>query len=372
MLDPLSGGGTAERTFQLSRFLSQTGASCKIFTLDIGINKDRFAGLQNLSVVALPCLNRRYFIPRISFSAMDELVADADIVHLSGHWTLLNALAYISCRKYNKPYVFCPAGALKPFGRSILLKRIYDFLVGKKIARNAYACVAITEEEARDFEKYGVQADRVVVIPNGICPEDYELPEDYEPKQVEPFNGSPYILFLGRLSEIKGPDLLLEAYAKVADRFPAIHLVFAGPDDGMLQSLAETAQKLSMTGRVHFRGYVGGKDKLKLLHGASLLAIPSRREAMSIVILEAGICRTPVLFSDTCGLDGFAKEGAGTMVNATVDALALGLSDILNNEDAATRSVEKLESLVRKYYLWSMQAERYLALYARILKKAIA
>ena len=87
MLDPYSGGGTAERTFQLSRFLSKAGASCKIATLDIGIEKNRFSGLENLSVVAFPCLNRRYFVPRVSFSAMDRLVADADIVHLSGHWT---------------------------------------------------------------------------------------------------------------------------------------------------------------------------------------------------------------------------------------------------------------------------------------------
>lgn len=364
LLDPYSGGGTAERTFQLNRFLSQTGASCKIVTLNVGINNDRFAGLENLSVVALPCLNRRFFIPRISFSAMDELVADADIVHISGHWTLLNALAYISCRKYHKPYVFCPAGALKPFGRSMLLKRLYGFFVGKKIAMNANACVAITEEEGKNFAKYGVPRDHVVVIPNGICSEDYELPEGEE----ESINYSPYILFLGRLSKIKGPDLLLEAFARVADRFPAIHLVFAGPDDDMLQSLTETTKRFSLTGCVHFKGYIGGKDKVRLLHNASLLAIPSRREAMSIVVLEAGICRIPVLFTDTCGLESFAKDGAGTMVSASVDALAQGLSDILSNGETASRKVERLELLVRKYYLWSMQAERHLALYARILE----
>jgi len=373
LLDPYSGGGTAERTFQLSRFLSKAGASCKIATLDIGIEKNRFSGLENLSVVAFPCLNRRYFVPRVSFSAMDRLVADADIVHLSGHWTLLNALAYISCRKYRKPFVFCPAGALKPFGRSILLKRLYDFLLGKKIAMNASACVAITEEEGSDFSKYGVPSDRVVVIPNGICPEDYELKASHAAvllqEEQESYAGSPYILFLGRLSEIKGPDLLLDAFARVADRFPAMHLVFAGPDDGMLQSLTEKVTKLSLTGRVHFKGYIGGEAKLRLLRKASLLAIPSRREAMSIVILEAGICRTPVLFTDTCGLESFAKDGAGTMVNASVDALAQGLAEILTNDEAVSIKVEKLESIVRQHYLWSMQAERYLALYARILEK---
>jgi glycosyltransferase involved in cell wall biosynthesis len=43
--------------------------------------------------------------------------------------------------------------------------------------------------------------------------------------------GSPYILFLGRLNTIKGPDLLLDAFASIASAFPNHHLVLAGPDD---------------------------------------------------------------------------------------------------------------------------------------------
>lgn len=370
LLDPQTGGGTAERTFQLSRFFSKAGITCTVVALDIGITPERVRALGDVRLVAVPCLNRRYSVPRISPSAMNRLVAEADIAHLAGHWTVLNALAYNSCRKLNKPFVFCPAGALKPFGRSLLLKRLYDAWIGRDIARAANACVAITEAERADFATYGVPPERVVVIPNGIDPGDYDCLdapslETLRDKYSLPIG--PYVLFLGRHSEIKGPDLLLGAFAKVADRFPDIHLVFAGPDGGMLHFLMEMADKLSLVRRVHFIGYVGGQDKATLLRGARLLAIPSRHEAMSIVVLEAGICGTPVLFTDACGLEVFAREGAGTMVEASAEALAEGLSTMLSHEAEVDIAAERLSAVVQERYIWQMQADRYLALCSRLL-----
>ena len=127
LLDPVTGGGTAERTFQLSRAVSTIGADCTILTLDIGITPAHLKALMPVKVVAVPCFNPRYFLPQVSLTRIDDLVTEADIVHLSGHWTILNALIYRACARYRKPYVFCPAGALRPFGRSVMFKRFYDF-----------------------------------------------------------------------------------------------------------------------------------------------------------------------------------------------------------------------------------------------------
>jgi glycosyltransferase involved in cell wall biosynthesis len=375
LLDPETGGGTAERTFQLSRFLAKAGASCTVAALDIGITRARIAALEGVRVIALPCLNHRYFLPRVSLSALDSIVKDADIVHLSGHWTVLNALVYRSCRQQGKPYVFCPAGALRPFGRSIALKRLYDASFGREIARSAAACVAITDEERADFTAYGVSPGRVNVIPNGIDPKQYDCPDmqELEVRFRERFGlgHSPYILFLGRLNEIKGPDLLLQAFSSVANRFPDMHLVFAGPDGGMLQPLKAIAEKCSLAERVHFTGYLGGEDKTVALRAATMLAIPSRREAMSIVVLEAGTCGTPVLFTNACGLDEMARAKAGTMVQVSAQAVADGLSAMLSDEAVLRDSADRLATLVWKDYLWEIQAHRYMALYKRTLAGAV-
>lgn len=372
LLDPETGGGTAERTFQVSRFLQKAGTQTSVLALDIGLNAARRDELAGVKVVALPCLNRRYFVPWASPGLIRALVADADVVHLSGHWTLLNALVYKSCRRQGKPFVFCPAGALTTFGRSLKIKRAYDAWVGRELAQSAAACVAITDQERADFAAYGVPAGRVTVIPNGIDAGQYNRDADAERRMRERLRigAAPYVLFLGRLNAIKGPDLLLQAFSMVADRFPEFHLVFAGPDGGLLASLMESAGQARLKERIHFPGYLAGSDKMAALRAATLLAIPSRREAMSIVVLEAGISGTPTLFTDACGLEGFAAQGAGTMVEVSAPALAAGLADLLADESARHAAATRLEALVREKYLWDMQAERYLALYEQILGKA--
>jgi glycosyltransferase involved in cell wall biosynthesis len=371
LLDAESGGGTAERTFQLSRFLAKSGVDCTVLALDIGVTPCRIEALEGARVVALPCLNRRYFVPRVSFSALDRLVAGADIVHLSGHWTLLNALVYRASRKQGKPYAFCPAGALKSFGRSLALKRRYDTWVGRDLARSAAACIAITEEELADFEAYSVASDRVTIIPNGIDPAQYRrtAKEEAQIRFAARFGlGTfPYILFLGRLNEIKGPDLLLTAFSRIAARFPAMHLVFAGPDGGMLESLRSTAKAANLADKVHFTGYVSGEDKSIVLNAADLMAIPSRHEAMSIVVLEAGACGAPVMFTDTCGLNNIAAIGAGTMVQASAGALAEGLVAMLSDAAAMRAAGMRLAALVEREYQWKTQAERYISLYESLL-----
>jgi glycosyltransferase involved in cell wall biosynthesis len=139
-----------------------------------------------------------------------------------------------------KPFAFCPAGALNPFGRSLKLKYAYDALSGRELVRSAAVCVAITEQERIDFAAYGVPPERIALIPNGIDPAQYARADEPQAERNirERLNigAEPYIFFLGRLNTIKGPDLLLEAFSQVLKRFPELHLVFAGPDGGLQQA----------------------------------------------------------------------------------------------------------------------------------------
>lgn len=370
LLDSVTGGGTAERTFQLARYMARDGHDCSILTLDIGVNAERRADLPGVKVHALPCLNKRYFVPRASSAQIRRMVASADVVHLSGHWTLLNAMTYQACKQTRTPYLFCPAGALGLFGRSLLLKRTYEAWVGRAILRDATFCVAITEDEAGLFRDRGVDPQRVAVIPNGIDPQLYDAPDRAcslnSLRQRLNLGRAPYILFLGRLSEIKGPDILLEAFAMVASRWPDHQLIFAGPDDGLQADLQARTQALGLAERVHFAGFLGGSAKAAALHGAAMLAIPSRREAMSIVVLEAGMCGCPVLFTNACGLETLARDGAGIEVDVTAHAIAEGIAQVLGDLPAAANRAEVLKSQVQTRFLWSVQAQRYATLCAQI------
>lgn len=374
LLDAHSGGGTAERTFQLARSFVQAGIDTTVLTLDIGIDAARRDSIAGANLALFPCINKRFFIPWISIAEVDQLVSRADVVHLSGHWTILNALIFRSCKRLRKPFVFCPAGALHSFGRSRVLKRIYDVIVGKDIVATAAACIAITEQERDDFLCHGVGRDRITIIPNGVDAAQYHSPDSQQIvegfRQQVGIGTAPFILFLGRQNEIKGPDMLLHAFSMVAQRFPDIHLVFAGPDGGLQTSLKSFAKKKGLEARVHFPGYVDGITKIGALRAARLLVIPSRREAMSIVILEAGVCGTPVLFTNMCGLEGIASAGAGTMVAASVDELARGLTLTIDDPAALDDTAKKLELLVQRNFSWGLQAERYRHIFESLLQGA--
>lgn len=371
LIDLESGGGTAERTVQLSRSLVAEGAEVEILTLDIGVTASRRATLAGIRITSVPCVNRRYFVPRFPWPEVEATVAQADVVQLTGHWTILNILVRNACHRLRKPYVFCPAGALGVVGRSQWLKRLYGATVGKSIARDAISCVAITGDEQADFRSYGVPAEKIEVISNGIDPSEYEksVEQSNEIAVLERFGvgTSPFVLFLGRLNWIKGPDLLLEAFCRVAAAFPDLHLVMAGPDGGMLTQLQEVVAARGVRDRIHFPGYLYGDEKRIALRQSALLAIPSRREAMSIVVLEAGILGTPVLFTDTCGLADFASADAGTMVPASADGVERGLRTILADPEWSSAGAMRLKQRVQSEYLWSHQARRYIALYQRLL-----
>ncbi len=367
-LDLKSGGGTAERTFQMSRFLALQGALCKVMTIDSGhLDARRIEDIKPANVFVLPCLLRRFKVPRWNWKLILEAVKDADIVHLMGHWSVLNALTYFAIRRLGKPYVVCPAGALPLFGRSKLLKLFYNFIVGTSIIRNASGWIAVTESEFPQFEGYGVPASRVTVIPNGVSEEDFPVGDVAEFRHRYGLPDVPIILFMGRLNPIKGPDLLLLAFIKAKHEFPTHHLVFVGSDGGMLTGLRETVEQEGMSEIVHFLGYVGGADKSSAYRMASLLVIPSRQEAMSIVALEAGICGVPVLLTDQCGLSEIRSIDSRLEVSASVDGISNGLNSLLSGPENLEKLAAEWYSFVARNYAWESLAKQYFRLYENIL-----
>ena len=368
-IDPVTGGGEAERSFQMSKFLAQSGAECRVLTVDTGLSPERKNFLGKGNVIALPCLFRRFYVPRFSFSQIDALVQEADVIHLMGHWTILNALVYRAIRKQRKPYVVCPAGALPIFGRSKWFKRIYNLVIGKRIIRNTSRCIAVTPDETDSFISYGVSQEKVHVIPNGISETDFLASDDVRFRERYGLPARPFILFVGRLNLIKGPDLLLKAFCNIKERFSGIDLVFVGPDGGMLAELQDTAKSAGVEDRVHFLGYLGGDDKSCAYHAAEFLAIPSRHEAMSIVVLEAGVSGAPVLLTDQCGFNQIADVGGGWVVPATIDGLSSGLISMLSDQAQIQIAAVKIKKYVEDTFAWGVIVQEYWKLYAHLLKK---
>ncbi|RYZ87488.1 MAG: hypothetical protein EOP04_11590, partial [Proteobacteria bacterium] len=217
-LDPVD-GGTAERTFQLSRNLAALGAQVSTLCLDKGLTPERRANCGG-NLITLQMVNRRFYFPHPrDWTKLFESVKAADVVHLTGNWTLINALVYLAIRVLRKPYLFCPCGALPIIGRSNALKKIYRLLITRPLIKNARKLIAVTLSEVPDFLANGAERDKIICLPNAINPDDYRTTMDGT------LSERPFLLFLGRLDYVKGPDLGLSAFIKVAHLYPNVDWV---------------------------------------------------------------------------------------------------------------------------------------------------
>jgi glycosyltransferase involved in cell wall biosynthesis len=177
---------------------------------------------------------------------------------------------------------------------------------------------------------------------------------------------------MGRLNKIKGPDLLLRAFASIKEQIPDYQLVFIGPDEGMKNDLIRLAKELGVTNSVSFLGFIGGDDKSSAYRLASLLVVPSRSEAMSIVALEAGICKTPAMLTDQCGFSEIRTIHKDLEVPANTEGIAKGLVNFFSQPDATKKYGESFYNLVSKKYTWDAASKKYLDLYNKLLVRNIA
>ena len=366
-MDESSGGGATERTRQLSIHFSRLGHDVTILTTSFKLTKSTEEDLYPIKIIPIPILLKRFYIPRPLFIKVRDAVKAADIIHIVSHWSLLSLMTYLFISFYKKKYTVSPLGALPIYGRSKFIKRMYNYFFGKRIIRNASFCIVATLNETPAFTDLNVDKEKIIHIPNGINEEDYKTKADFDFRKRLGLEGKPFILFMGRLNQIKGPDILLKAFNNIKDLYPDLHLVYIGPDEGLLESLESYSHLNGIGERVHFLGYVSREDKSRLINETYFLTVPSRKEAMSIVVLEAGIAAKPALITDQCGFNEIEQISGGYVVPATVEGLANGIKNMMNIGDQIKGLGLNLKNLVSKNYLWSSAAKKHLSVFEELI-----
>jgi glycosyltransferase involved in cell wall biosynthesis len=148
------------------------------------------------------------------------------------------------------------------------------------------------------------------------------------------------ILFLGRLSEKKSPDLLLRAFAALPGQMEGsdLHLVFVGPDEsGMRSRLEQLAEKFGLNPRVHFCGALYEKSKWGAYRDADVFVLPSQNENFGNSAAEAVAACTPVIVTRECGIAPLLADVAGLAVAHEVEALSQALARVLSDRQLHAR-----------------------------------
>src|SRR6266581_3659113 len=151
-------------------------------------------------------------------------LANFDVAHIFGLYDLLGPAVAAACRKRAIPYVVEPIGMFIPIVRNLWLKRLYHRFWGRQLLHGASHVVATSEQEIEELVAGGIPRTKVLMRRNGVqAPESWPEGGMFR-KALGISKDTKLVLFLGRLSEKKSPDLLLRSFAEVVKKFAGMPL----------------------------------------------------------------------------------------------------------------------------------------------------
>ena len=198
----------------------------------------------------------------------------------------------------------------------------------------------------RTREHYGLPLEHAVVIPNA-CP-SVPIERRWRPDRADPNR----VLFVGRFDAHKGGDLMLDAFAEVLAARPEARLWFAGPDNGVPDSVGGTISVMqyleraitddALRARVEILGRCNAGQIEEMRTKAAVTVVASRYENFPMTVLEAVAYGSPLVASDVGGIGEVVRhEQTGCLVSGgSAASLAQGILRLLGDPTLAQRIAE--------------------------------
>jgi glycosyltransferase involved in cell wall biosynthesis len=280
--------------------------------------------------------------------ALARLIREHDVV--SVHTPMLEtALIGLAARAMGKRVVVThhgdlvlPAGALNRVITAVM------FAFYRTLASAAPALVCHTLDYARHSEYLSPYLEKVVVIPPFVDVPAPDAERVRELRRAWSPDGGPIIGFAGRFVEEKRPDLLIRSLEVVNRAFPGARIVFAGQHQIPYETYWPRHQPLvdRFRDQLTFLGVVPSRGEMANFYAAcDVLALPSDTECFALVQVEAMLCGTPVVMTDTPGgRVPVQLTGMGKIVpRDDWRALGEGIVEVLSDRARFVRPAEEIE-----------------------------
>lgn len=371
-------GGVVSQARRLCTELARRGHEVFVITTELGVPAElprgRWLERDGYAVWYARTWPWHRWAPYHTPTIRDPLLArlpSTDVLVTNVGLTLTTRLAARHARRSGVPHVYNAEGALCPTRLRLRRwsKRAFVALVERPLLRRAAAIQAVTEQEREDAIALGADPARVHVIPNGIQVPAPRVATPAAPSRWGIPDDAPFVLFLGRLHEIKGLDVLVDVFAASGNE--SAHLVLAGPDeDGSGRRALRRAAEHGLGDRVHALGLVEGDSRDALLASAAVFALTSRTEGLPNALLEALAAGRPCLATEACHVPEIETAGAGFVRPLDVAQLAAALRTQLGDAELRARQGAAARALAEERFALAAVATRLEALYADVAARA--
>ena len=350
---PFSAGicGVWTRVFAEAKELKKLGYSVYIFSSDkIRGTKERaekeecFGNIQITRFSAKPSFfskNVNYFNFKKKFY---ELKPDIVIAHL------LHPHSFLALKLCLKNKIPCYLVTHAPFNVSRkfplnLITRLYSLIKIKRQIKKFTKIIAITKWEIPYLLKMGIKKENLVYIPNSLVEAFFNQKKTKAKKDV---------LFLGRIAPVKSLETLLYA----AEKLPFISFSLVGPSERTyLKKLDRIIKRLNLKNIKFFPPVYNIREKIKLIDNHKLFVLPSRREAMPQVLLEAMSRGKIVISSKTDGGKEIIQEKKSGFLFEIGDSEKL--SELIKKNIRGNARIEKNSGQEAKKYSWNKLIKLY-------------
>jgi glycosyltransferase involved in cell wall biosynthesis len=286
-----------------------------------------------------------------------------DVMHQHGIWLPSSHQFTLSAVKNDIPLVLAPRGMLMPWALQFnyIKKKIAWALYQKVDLKRVLGFHATAESEAIQIRKLGF-SQPIAIIPNGV----YE--NNVCPK-IKKGEGVRKVLFLSRLHQKKGLELLLRAWSKINTENAVLEII--GNDEGGYKAkLIKIRDELGLGKNVVFSDAKYGEHKKLAFESADLFVLPSYSENFGIVVAEALSYGVPVITTKGCPWEEVHTNKCGWWVEPDVAELSAALEKSLTiSSNDLTQMGQRGIQLIKNRYEWNKISLNMVEFYNHLLYK---
>lgn len=281
------------------------------------------------------------------------------IIHIHSWWNFTALLSCLIARYKNIPVLLSPRGMLTRYSmtnRHPMLKYLLHQLMGKHLINHCHIH-ATSEKEHQDILQINQHAS-VTIIPN-LLPNTRVYPDSKSGNYT--FN----LLFLSRIEEKKGLELLFEALASL--HFPWKLIIAGTGTSSYLKKLKDSCKKLKIDSSIEWAGHINDADKYHVLAQSDLLVLFSFNENFANAVGESLSVGTAVAISDQVGLAPFVEENdLGWITDNSLEGVIKALSSAHEDKNKRDRIRATAPALISEYFSKQHLLGRYIHLYSQL------
>ena len=369
-----SHGGVVNASYQIAKKQVENGHDVCVYTTDSCDERLKFKDNYDVDIDGI----RVFYFKNLSNNFKNKLtidtpvslighlkktVSDFDIIHIHEHRHSLAIATHRYAKKNSIPYVLQAHGSVLPFFQKEKLKEVFDKLWGFDILHDASRAFALTEVEKEQYLKMGVSKDRIDIVPLGIDINEYNhLPDEGKFKSKHGIGSEErVILFLGRIHEIKGLDLLVKSFARISE--DDVKLAIVGGDYGFKEELENLIETLDLTDKVIFPGVLTGENKIEALVDCDIFIMPSRYESVTTSGLEAMACFKPLILTKNNHIQTWVKDNTGLVCEFDEEDLSNCIETLLNDKSLCERFGNNGRKLIEDKYDWDKVSKQIESIY---------